>query len=598
MSAALTHRDYHKSGLCQAVGAYGHACEGVVHGFDLRTGIHVVDYRIGLGGVHIEGLEHHAVEVGDAVGGFYLKRLGELVAGGKKLREVGFLEGHYLFAESIAKVGAGHGVDARIVVHHKAAVLVHNRSMEIIAGGNHTQAGAIEAHAVEVLIVGVFVLLAAAGAEVDGAGALIHLQHVFHVPAALCDAIFELAFAVVEIEVCPTVAFAPVYQFLTAVHGIQAAKFLIGVHTLLYERHYGVLAYGVGADVDAMQVAARAIEIEMIVVAEPYGGLIGVPRHALVARRVFQSVCLMLKARCVHLLASVVGHVEHIEVLYGSFHLAGHLIFIGFERWARACHRIDYPQLLHLTVVLDDSGKVARVGRPGTPSTATLAVAQRVGVEHRVGYAIAKVLGAVGGELYFHYGAVVFVLERLLIVGITHAIKVAILGKHHYALVGRHIGPVGSLLFSLFLVGKMLQGLSGEIPLKEERLFAAAMALFALLFILLFAVFIVFFRFFHILGRHNLKRECFAILQHLKVLNRQMAGLKGVLNNGSEFGSQFIAVPKRSFGASNRVNHPPKVALTGFVFIPERAALSHPMRVHRGAEEHGIKFIFGKLLSL
>ena len=82
VSAALTHRDYHKSGLCQAVGAYGHACEGVVYGFDLRTGIHIVDYRIGLGGVHIEGLEHHAVEVGDAVGGFYLKRLGELVAGG------------------------------------------------------------------------------------------------------------------------------------------------------------------------------------------------------------------------------------------------------------------------------------------------------------------------------------------------------------------------------------------------------------------------------------------------------------------------------------------------------------------------------------
>ena len=81
MASAVTNGDYNEANLREALQAQEAAAPGYVVSLYLRAGIYVINYRISLCGIKVEGFVHGAVKVCDAVGGLNLETLGELVAG-------------------------------------------------------------------------------------------------------------------------------------------------------------------------------------------------------------------------------------------------------------------------------------------------------------------------------------------------------------------------------------------------------------------------------------------------------------------------------------------------------------------------------------
>ena len=189
VSAALSHGDDDESGLGETVRAHAHAGEGIGDGLHLRSRVHVVDDGVRLGGVEVERFVHHAVEVGDPVGGLHCERLGEAVSGGEELGEVALLDGHHFPSVAVEQVGAGDGVHAGVVVDDEAGVVVNLGTVEIVAPGELLQPAAVEVDAVEVGVVGVLFRVAAVSHEVDHARLLVHAQHFLHVPRSLGDAV-------------------------------------------------------------------------------------------------------------------------------------------------------------------------------------------------------------------------------------------------------------------------------------------------------------------------------------------------------------------------------------------------------------------------
>ena len=84
MASAVTHGDYYEAYLREALQAQEAAAPGDVVSLYLRAGIYVINYRISLCGIKVEGFVHGAVKVCDAVGGLNLEALGELVASCQK----------------------------------------------------------------------------------------------------------------------------------------------------------------------------------------------------------------------------------------------------------------------------------------------------------------------------------------------------------------------------------------------------------------------------------------------------------------------------------------------------------------------------------
>ena len=226
-----------------------------------------------------------------------------------------------------------------------------------------------------------------------------------------------------------------------------------------------------------------------------------------------------------------------------------------------------------MATVVDAGYKVSRVGRPHSPHAATLAVAQGVGVEGAVWYAVAKILHAVGGELNFNYGAVLFVFLGFEVIVVAHAVEVEVLGINHGFFVGRHACPVHLLVFVLFVL-EVSEALGVEVPFEEEYFFACFRLLFG--FFVFFAFFL--FRLFVVLRRPHLKSECVTVVLSLEFFDGQVTGFERVFHYGGELRSQFVAVPQRSFLASDRVHHIPEIAIAGFILIPKHASVFHPMR--------------------
>ncbi len=110
----------------------------------------------------------------------------------------------------------------------------------------------VEADAVEVLVVGVFILFAPHGRKIDHTARLVYFQDVVDVPRTVGQLAFEVAFVVVEIEMGPAVALAPLHEFLAVGDGRKRTHLLIRVHPLLDDGDDGILPDGVGADVDSM----------------------------------------------------------------------------------------------------------------------------------------------------------------------------------------------------------------------------------------------------------------------------------------------------------------------------------------------------------
>ena len=197
VAAAVSHRDDDESCLCQAVGPDIHARIGVRRRLDLRTRVYVVDDGVALRRVEVEGLVHHAIEVRHSVGGLHGEGLGELVSVGQKLREVTRLEYHQLVAEAVVESRFGDGIHTRVVVHEVTAGVVYLRRVEVVSLIEQLHIAAVEADRIEVLVVGVFALLAAHGGEVDCAVFLVHVEDLVYVPRTFGQAAYEVALVVI-----------------------------------------------------------------------------------------------------------------------------------------------------------------------------------------------------------------------------------------------------------------------------------------------------------------------------------------------------------------------------------------------------------------
>ena len=181
----------------------GRGREGVRRPFLLRAGVDVDDDRVLLRRVEVERLPHVAVEVGHAVGGLDDEGLGELPARLGQPGQVGLLQLHHLVAVGGADDGRGGQVDPRDVVDDELAGRREDRSVVGRARVQEGQAGPVEVHAVEVLVVDVLLRLAGVGGEVEEPVIGVDLDDVRRAVGARRDGVLELAVAVVQVEVAP-----------------------------------------------------------------------------------------------------------------------------------------------------------------------------------------------------------------------------------------------------------------------------------------------------------------------------------------------------------------------------------------------------------
>ena len=116
-------------------------------------------------------------------------------------------------------------------------------------------------------VVGILILFFSVSQEVNDALGFVDLHDLVYMPGTTCDAVLQIAFAVIKIQVGPTVAFAPLNQFLAICEGGQRTYFLIGIHPFFDNRANRILPDGIGTNVDTVQVTARTGDEEAVVVA-------------------------------------------------------------------------------------------------------------------------------------------------------------------------------------------------------------------------------------------------------------------------------------------------------------------------------------------
>ena len=197
MSSALPYRNHDKAGLRQAVGAYAHAGKRIIDRFYLRTRIYVVDYRIDFGRIEIIRLVHHAIEVGHTIGSFYRKEFGELVACGKKLGEIAFLQIHHLISVAVYQDSVRNGIYPRIIVYDETRIVIHVYLVEVFAFGQELQSASVGIYFIQVFVIRIFVRFASVGSEVDGAGGRVYLHDTLYVPRPFGDAVFQVSLVII-----------------------------------------------------------------------------------------------------------------------------------------------------------------------------------------------------------------------------------------------------------------------------------------------------------------------------------------------------------------------------------------------------------------
>ena len=92
------------------------------------------------------------------------------------------------------------------------------------------------------LIIRILAGILSVGGEIYGACLLVHLQDFLHMPRALGDAVLHISLIIIEIQMCPSVAFASLDQLLAASKNLQVAGFLICVHAFFDHRDDAVAA--------------------------------------------------------------------------------------------------------------------------------------------------------------------------------------------------------------------------------------------------------------------------------------------------------------------------------------------------------------------
>ena len=310
MSAPVSDRDHDKAGLCQTIRAHTHTAERINGCFDLRARIYIIDDRIQGRRIEIKRFIHHTIEVGHAIRSFHLERFGELVTGGQQPREVALFKRHQLAAVTIHQIRTRDSVHTRIIIDHKGRIVIHADRVEIVARSDLLQTTSIEAHTIQVFVVGILIFLFPVSQEVNDTFGFVHFHDLVYMPGAACDAVLQVTFSVIEVQVRPAVTFAPLDQLLAITYGCQRADFLISIHTFLDNRTDRILSDRIRTDVDTVQVAARTSNEETVIVAQPDTRHLFPITVFLPPRLTCQAQCLIFECRCADFLIAVVVHVE------------------------------------------------------------------------------------------------------------------------------------------------------------------------------------------------------------------------------------------------------------------------------------------------
>ena len=246
------------------------------------------------------------------------------------------------------------------------------------------------------LVIRIFTLVLAVSCKVNHASLFVYLQDFFHMPRAFSDTVLQVTLVIIKVKVCPTVAFTPLNQFLTAIQCLQIAGILISIHAFLNNRHDAILTYSIRTNIDTIQVTAATSQVETIVVTLPNYRLFFHITLLLFVRLGFDTQSLVLISSCLDFLTSIVLHIEQIEVLNRCFLFTRHLIFVSFQCRTRLSHHIDNPQRLYGTIVCNGHREMTRVRRPYTKHTTTLAIAKCIGIQHIARNTITKILHSIG----------------------------------------------------------------------------------------------------------------------------------------------------------------------------------------------------------
>ena len=352
--------------------------EELRHGLCLGTRIDVRYNRIALGRIEIVRLVHHPIDVGDAVRRLHLVRLRELVAGRGELGEIGDLEIHDLAAAGVEHGGCRHGVDLGVVVHEVPTRLVHDRPVIEVARVQQREAGTVQVHPVEVLVIGIFSLFPAVGPEEHVAPVFIHTHNCINVPRPYRQPHLHGTVGAVSVEVSPPVALRPPEQ-VAVVQAPRCLVFHVGIEPLLDDDAH-LPGGGVrDDDVHTVLIAAPPPEVKLVRVGgQPLGdaGLVRASATSATEKPTASEAAagVAVDPHALILPWSVVdaGHfpalpVEHEEFGLGDVLLTRQVVPVGLEFRPLVAHHVHDPEVPHLAPVLAGEGEISGVLRPGDP---------------------------------------------------------------------------------------------------------------------------------------------------------------------------------------------------------------------------------------
>ena len=310
--------------------------------------------------------------------------------------------------------------------------------------------------------VGVLAILVSRRCHVQRASFLVDVRHVFGYVLTLVDLVLERPVRPVQIVVTPSIALRPPDQLGAVIEDLQGLRLDVDVHPLLNDRLHLPRRDVERAEVEPVQVAAHAGEIQLVGVGTLPDGLGLVPLP--LARRGLVHLdldALILERRRLRDRPCLGRDLKGLELELGRVRFSRHRVRVCLEGRARVGERVDHPQLRDLALVAAQQREPLRVARPGQ-------VRRRAGIAILLPLAFAdvlllflllflllilaaagpaaavrEVLDTVGGNLRLDDRLVGGVLLRLDVVRRIHHPEIPILDVNYRLSVRRHRRPRG-----------------------------------------------------------------------------------------------------------------------------------------------------------
>ena len=240
------------------------------------------------------------------------------------------------------------------------------------------EAGTVQVHPVEVLVIGIFSLFPAVGPEEHVAPVLIHTHYRIDVPRPYRQPHLHGTVGAVSVEVGPPVPLRPPEQ-VAVVQAPRCLVFHVGIEPLLdHDAH--LPSGGVSdEDVHPVLIAAPPPEVQLVRVGgQPLGdaGLVRASATSTTEKPAASEATsgIAVDPHALILPWSVIdsGHfpalpVEHEEFGLGDVLLTRQVVPVGLEFGPLVAHCMHHPQLPHLAPVLAGEGEISGVLRPGDP---------------------------------------------------------------------------------------------------------------------------------------------------------------------------------------------------------------------------------------